>query len=166
MPLTADEFERWLSRERPRLVRSVSRLLGEPVAEDLVQSTLMQVWRAHADGRAADLERYARRAVHLNALKWRARRRATVSLDEVDERTAAEGDPFDVKPWELEAAILGLPAAQQVALRLRFYSGMSFKEVGRALDISLNTAASRCRYALDSLRERFSSQSTGEEGES
>jgi len=55
-------------------------------------------------------------------------------------------------PLELERAIAQLPLAQQTVVRLRYYVGMSFREVGQALSISASTAASRTRYALQRLR--------------
>ena len=56
-----------------------------------------------------------------------------------------------IPPGELEMAIGGLSHAQQAVIRLRYYGGLSFREIGNSLGISLNTAASRCRYALDAL---------------
>jgi len=55
----------------------------------------------------------------------------------------------------LERLLAELPAPQQAVLRTRFYLGMTFDQVGRTLSISANTAASRCRYALATLRRRM-----------
>ncbi len=62
--------------------------------------------------------------------------------------------PPQLTAWELERAILDLPPPQQAVLRLRFYAGMSFREISQSLAISMNTAASRCHYALAALRRR------------
>jgi len=64
-----------------------------------------------------------------------------------------EESAFDLPPAELEKALMRLPLAQQTALRLRYYGSMSFKEISKALNISINTASSRCRYALQTLRQ-------------
>ena len=66
---------------------------------------------------------------------------------------------------ELERAIASLPPAQQVVIRLRFYLGLSFREIGRNLSISTNTAASRTRYALAGLRRRLAAATGIQKGE-
>lgn len=159
-PANDDSFEEWVARVRPGLVRAADRLLRDrDEAENVVQATLLAVWEASRVGATEDLERYARRAVHLNALRQRARRREHVPIDEAGHVEAAA----ELGSGELERAILGLPPAQQAVLRLRFYAGMSFKEIGHSLAISMNTAASRCRYALRALRGALDPDQSGGE---
>ncbi len=94
------------------------------------------------------LDAYISRAVDCNAVKRRSRRRAIVSLDSVPElRVENRLDAFEV-----EQALEGLPPAQQSVIRLRFYLGLTFAEIGKSLSISMNTAASRSRYALANLQ--------------
>lgn len=166
-----DSFDAWVARIRPRLVRTAASLLGDPgEGENLVQATLVAVWEAHRRGERFDLDPYAKRAVWLNALRLRARRREWVSLEdegaEVELGFAPSGDDSaELTPWELERAIGSLPPTQQAVIRLRFYGGLSFQEIGEALAISMNTAASRCRYALQAMRAAFAprDQTEGEE---
>ena len=40
------------------------------------------------------------------------------------------------------------------ALTLKLWGGLTFKEIGQALDISPNTAASRYRYAIEELKKQ------------
>jgi RNA polymerase sigma-70 factor (ECF subfamily) len=63
------------------------------------------------------------------------------------------GNYDELDPEELEQAIEELPESQQVVIRMKYYMGFSFREIGEALQISLNTAGSRCRYALETLKE-------------
>ena len=116
----------------------------------------MAVWRRAGEARIENLERYVLRAVRINALKHRARRTVHASLDDRDTaspRPAGDGDDeLEIDPLMLERALRQLPVAQQTALRMRYYLGLSFAEIGRRLSVSMNTAASRCRYALDKLR--------------
>ena len=127
-------------------------------AEDVVQETLVAVWTRSAQSAPRNLEAYVRRAVYLNALKRRARRRATVALEgaPASALTDAGGpsgdDPFEIAPGELEEALGGLPEAQQAVIRMKYYLAFSFRQIGLALSISQNTAASWCRYALKALR--------------
>ncbi|MHB8879109.1 MAG: RNA polymerase sigma factor [Myxococcaceae bacterium] len=156
MALSSHEvFEEWVARVRPGLVSSARALLkDEAEAENIAQATLLAVWDAHRQGALEHLDHYARRAVWTNALRHRARRRDWVPLEAAGELSIDAG-ASELTSWELERAIADLPPAQQVVLRLRFYGGLSFKEIGQALTISMNTAASRCRYALDTLRRGF-----------
>ncbi len=55
----------------------------------------------------------------------------------------------------VEAALQELPLDQRVVAHLKLWEGLTFEEIAETLDIPLNTAASRYRYALDKLRDRL-----------
>jgi RNA polymerase sigma-70 factor (ECF subfamily) len=55
----------------------------------------------------------------------------------------------------LSSALAELPEEQRAAVHLRLWEGMKFEEIAELLGISLNTAASRYRYAIDKLRQRL-----------
>lgn len=55
----------------------------------------------------------------------------------------------------LGSALLDLPPDQRAVVTLKLWHGLTFQEIAGALDIPLNTAASRYRYATDKLRERL-----------
>ncbi len=140
-------LEHWVQARRRQWVRQAYRILRDhEEAEDVVQETLLAVL-----GRERNIERldaYIARAVDWNAVKRRARRRIHTSLENVP---AAQAENR-LEPFELERALVGLPPTQQAVIRLRFYFGLTFAEIGKNLSISIHTAASRCRYALTSLR--------------
>ena len=46
-----------------------------------------------------------------------------------------------------------LPQAQREIVYMRYYQELSFKEIADILDISINTALGRMRYALMNLRK-------------
>jgi len=90
------------------------------------------------------------------------RRRST--RDQTRERFAAGiVSPFApaVNPDEqtfrtaLAGALAGLPAEQRSVVHLKLWEGLTFEQITGALDIPLNTAASRYRYGLDKLREQL-----------
>ncbi len=46
-----------------------------------------------------------------------------------------------------------LPESQQRVIRMRFFEGLSFKEIAEKTDVSINTALGRMRYALLNMRK-------------
>jgi RNA polymerase sigma-70 factor (ECF subfamily) len=55
----------------------------------------------------------------------------------------------------LEGALAELPADQRAVVHLKLWEGLTFERIAEVLEIPLNTAASRYRYALDKLRQRL-----------
>lgn len=159
-------FLAFAGKRRGELIAAARRILGdEAEAEDIVQDTFTWMW-AHRDAVSfRRLEAYALRAVQFNALKRRARRRRQLPLESAAEPEAPahlESDaPDQIDPWALELALRELPETQQVVLRLKYYVGLTFREIGARLAISANTAASRCRYGLAVLRAKLMEGRTG-----
>jgi RNA polymerase sigma-70 factor (ECF subfamily) len=90
------------------------------------------------------------------------RRRGT--RDKTREQFAAENiSPFaptsdpDEQTFRttLAGALDELPPDQRAVVHLKLWEGLTFEQIADALDIPLNTAASRYRYGLDKLRERL-----------
>ena len=54
---------------------------------------------------------------------------------------------------DLEKLLVHLPEKQQEVIKLRFFAGMSFKEIADHTDCSINTTLGRVRYALINLRK-------------
>ena len=54
---------------------------------------------------------------------------------------------------DLREMVRRLPEPQREVVRLRFYEGMSFKEIAAATNCSINTALGRMRYAVLNLRK-------------
>ena len=55
----------------------------------------------------------------------------------------------------LAEALAELPPEQRAVVHLKLWERLTFEQIADALDIPLNTAASRYRYGLDKLRERL-----------
>ena len=56
---------------------------------------------------------------------------------------------------ELSGALGELPPDQRAVVHLKLWEGLTFDQIAAALEIPLNTAASRYRYGLDKLRARL-----------
>lgn len=116
-------------------------------AEDAVQQTVLDLHRCRAAlARAREPRAYLRAVVRHAALAFRAQRR--------DEEL--EHDPIGAAPEErdeeLERALAKLPEEQREVLAMKLEGDLTFEELGAALDVPANTAASRYRYALEKLR--------------
>ncbi len=64
----------------------------------------------------------------------------------------------------LEAALLALPPEQREVIHMRVYEGRTFQQIADLLDLSINTVASRYRYATDKLRQSLACERDEEEG--
>jgi RNA polymerase sigma-70 factor (ECF subfamily) len=61
----------------------------------------------------------------------------------------------DERRQEIENALQRLPEDQREVLVLKIWQEFTFEQIGQALEIPANTAASRYRYALKSLRKQL-----------
>jgi len=69
---------------------------------------------------------------------------------------ATVSDPDERAFRDSLASALGeLPPDQRAVIHLKLWERLTFEAIAEALDIPLNTAASRYRYGLDKLRERL-----------
>lgn len=151
-----NDLECFALHRRPALLAIARSIVGDShEAEDVVQDTLAAALPRLAQIDPDKHEAYLREAVRRNALKRKVRRREHPAPPEMLESmpTAKRHETLDA--LELEEAIESLPLLQQTALRMKYYTGLTFREIGIALSISSNTAASRCRYALSKLRRIF-----------
>ncbi len=133
-------------------------------AEDVVQTAFVKFWRRQPE---AEPEHYpllysAVRTTALDLLRGdqrRVRREANP-----DAEVLREDQPFfdgGVEQREnaalVEEAMRRLPSEQREVLALRVWGELTFAEIAAALGESINTVASRHRYALDALRRALKS---------
>jgi RNA polymerase sigma-70 factor, ECF subfamily len=48
-----------------------------------------------------------------------------------------------------------LPESQKEIVKLRFYENLTFKEIAKMNNISINTALGRIRYSINNLRKKM-----------
>jgi RNA polymerase sigma-70 factor (ECF subfamily) len=127
--MTSDAIDSWLGEQRSRLIRTAHSILRDrDEAEDVVQQTMLAVWQRAQRQPIAKPAAYLSRAVYWNALKRRARRHSEIPLDAIAEPAAGTVED-SIDAFELERAIAELSQAQQTVIRLRFYLGLSFREI-------------------------------------
>jgi RNA polymerase sigma-70 factor (ECF subfamily) len=141
---------RLYDRHGAGLYRYALLILADPAAaEDVVQQVFTAVLTG---GRVIEQdERYLRRAVRNECYSTLRRRPRDSPAGRILEPTAAGSQPEE--RLALEAALRGLPPEQREVLHLHVYEGMTFQEIADMADVSVNTVASRYRYALQKLRE-------------
>jgi RNA polymerase sigma-70 factor (ECF subfamily) len=140
-----------------RLFRAAVSILRSPQdAEDVVQEVFMNLYRARASlGRVENVTGYVfamlRHAAARRLRQMGAARRAAAAAADAARLRGADPPP-DGRTAALERALDALPPAQREVIALKVDAGLTFAEIGAALGVSLNTAASRYRYALEKLR--------------
>jgi RNA polymerase sigma-70 factor (ECF subfamily) len=136
------------------------RILRDPgIAEDVVQDTLVTIWRKLPSLReAAAFEGWAYRilvracyAVAPTVSRWTGTVR-DLPLDRAD----GAGDLRSIGDRdELERAFRRLSVEQRAVVVLHYHLGLSLAEVGAVLGIPPGTARSRLHYATRALRAAF-----------
>ncbi len=68
----------------------------------------------------------------------------------------ASTNSFDSEELEkITKAILSLPSKQKEVISMKIFQDMTFENIARALNISINTAASRYRYGIEKLKSKL-----------
>jgi RNA polymerase sigma-70 factor (ECF subfamily) len=142
----------------PRLVRYAETLTRRRVdAEDAVQAALVRVARnPQALAAVAFPWSYLVRIVRNEALRLIARRRPlAVWSDEAGRSVDTEWPPLEAaeRDAEVREALRRLPSEQAEVVVLKIWEGMTFQEIAVVTGESLNTVASRYRYALAKLEQ-------------
>src|SRR5215475_5136380 len=153
-----EQVQRWYEQYGPALVAFACSILGKRGdAEDVLQQVFLKLLKGNMNVRNGAAKPYLFRAVRNTALNLGRDHRDNVTLGE------RAGDacerwfeaPAELMYWSarLERAICALPSEQSEVLTLKIWGEMTFEEIGTVLGISINTAASRYRYAIVRLRE-------------
>lgn len=150
-------------RHAPMLLQYLLQLaMDRGTAEEILQDTLMAVWRSASSFRGQSTVRtwligIARRQAH-NTL-----RRAQVSLvdlSEVEQTPAPEPEPEAYVLARLDHDTLAkgmaaLSVLHREVLVLAFVHGLSYREIANVVDVPIGTVKSRLAYAKRELRTRL-----------
>jgi len=153
-----DLWRQWFQEQGPRLLlcaRLWTRSLAD--AEDVLQEGFVRFWR-HQRHLGGDPQ--ALLVTSIRRAAWDLGRRE--GRREAGELDQAGASWFIEPPMEerdrhrlLEDAVRRLPDAQREVVVLKVWGGLTFDDIARELSISPNTAASRYRYALETLRKEL-----------
>ncbi|MFK0153621.1 SigE family RNA polymerase sigma factor [Streptomyces sp. NPDC090493] len=155
-----EEFQSFMVGRWPRLMRTAFLLTGEQhAAEDLVQSTLEQVFAAWRKvGAADDPEAYVRR-VMINAHARRHRRKLKEFLAPKDDSGLVREVPDTgdrIAQADDRSALLGalaqLPPRQREAVVLRYWEDLTETQAAQAMGCSVGTVKSNAAKGIAKLR--------------
>jgi len=150
-----------------RLYHYVLGLLGsEPEAQDVIQELFIQLAkkRRHllkVENMAGYLFAMARNLVR-DALSNRSQQ--TVNIDDYLNVLVSDAKQPDQQEGGAEVlqALLQLPFEQREVVNMKCLEEMTFEEIARSLNISLNTVASRYRYAVAKLYRKLTKGQKGQ----
>jgi RNA polymerase sigma-70 factor (ECF subfamily) len=136
------------------LYRHALMILGDTaMAEDVVHQVFVRLLRG---GRSTEPVRstraYLRQAVRNECFSWLRRRESVPGVrEDASPQLAPSGPAPQDDQVILEQALGTLPPDQREVVHLKVFEGFTFAEIADPTGVSINTAASRYRYALDKL---------------
>ncbi len=162
-------FEQLIHRHKNKVFGYISLYIhDQALTEDLFQDTFMKVIQSVRAGRYYDNGKFlswVMRIAHNLIIDHfrRVKQINTISNDDYDsdlfnskkmaESTVEDNMIRKQIQKDVRKMINLLPDDQREVVILRHYAGMSFKEIARITDVSINTALGRMRYALINMRK-------------
>ncbi len=147
------------------------KIMDETLANDVFQDTFMKIIVTLKEGRYNEEGKFvlwAKRIAHnliIDHYRLKAKHNK-VSETSYDNEEFSIFDLISTKEENIEEQLISqqiqedlmkmlqyLPENQQEVIKLRFFDGLSFKEIADQTDSSINTTLGRVRYALINLRK-------------
>ena len=137
------------------------------VADDIFQETFIKAVRVIDEGRYTDNGKFLSwilRIAHNQVIDHFRAQRQNKSVSESEagydvlgtlklaERTVEDAMVCEQIERDVRALVELLPAEQREVVMMRYFSGLSFKDIAEQTNVSINTALGRMRYAIINLR--------------
>jgi len=151
-----EDWKECFSRLAPGLVLFARQWVHSVAdAEDIVQDAFVKFWRRQHDVGNRGLLYATVRSTALDLIRRDSRRARREREASREDNHTAEPQFYieDDSQRALAAALDRLPHEQREVLVMKIWNELTFAEIGDALAISQNTAASRYRYALAALKK-------------
>ena len=158
-----------LDRHRKRIFDYIYMMVkNQDVADDIFQETLLKVVRFVREGRYTENGKFLSwvlRIAHNQVIDYFRQKKQRNNISEGDagydllnhpkfsDRTVEERLITDQIEADVRKLIDFLPSEQKEVVLMRYYMGLSFKEIAEQTNVSINTALGRMRYALINLRK-------------
>jgi RNA polymerase sigma-70 factor (ECF subfamily) len=165
----AEAFEQLYTRYRHDLLKLAVVLLADVyAAEDIVHDVFVHVARTRRHLRLSGNFKSMLATAVVNRAR-NARRDGQRQRDRAEAKAArASANPSGPERWailseqlqQLSAAMAQLPYEQREAVALHEGADMTFPQIARLQQASVNTVQGRCRYGLQKLRSLLNSEDT------
>lgn len=158
-----------IEKHRRRVTDYIRMLVKDrDVADDIFQDTFIKVIRMIDSGRYVENGKFLSwvlRIAHNQVIDYFRQLKQSGKLNESDagfdilntvrfsERTIEDDIVEGQISEQVRAMVAELPDEQREVVMMRYYSGMSFKEIAETTGVGINTALGRMRYALLNLRK-------------
>ena len=159
-----------LIERHSRRVKEYIRMMvkDNDVADDIFQETFLKAVRVIDEGRYTDNGKFLSwvlRIAHNQVIDYFRSRKQLKQVNEADagfnvlgtlrfaEQTVEDDMVATQISSDVRHLVERLPDEQREVVMLRYFSGLSFKEIAEQTDVSINTALGRMRYALINLRK-------------
>ena len=158
-----------LDRHRKRIFDYIYMMVkNQDVADDIFQETLIKVVRFVREGRYTENGKFLSwvlRIAHNQVIDYFRQKKQRNNISEGDagydllnhpkfsDLTVEERLITDQIEADVRKLIDFLPSEQKEVVLMRYYMGLSFKEIAEQTNVSINTALGRMRYALINLRK-------------
>jgi len=161
-------FEQLIARHKNRVYTKIYLMVKDrEITEDIFQDCFIKVINTLRKGKYNDEGKFlpwVLRIAHNLVIDYfrKGKKMPTVRSDEnYDVFSTIKHDDLHIEDQIVKDQIMGdvkklikeLPQDQKEVVLMRIYYKMSFKEISVTLDISINTALGRMRYALINLRK-------------
>ena len=164
-----DSINVLLNRHRKRILDYIYMMVkNRDVADDIFQETLIKVVRFVQEGRYTENGKFLSwvlRIAHNQVIDYFRQKNQRNNVSEGDaaydilnnqkfsDHTVEEKLITNQIETDVRKLIDFLPPEQKEVVLMRYYMGLSFKEIAEQTDVSINTALGRMRYALINLRK-------------
>jgi RNA polymerase sigma-70 factor (ECF subfamily) len=152
--LSAAEIRRLYDQHGPALVAYAGSFVADgAAAQDIVHGVFVKL--LHGETTVPDFPAaYLYRAVRNAALNRQRNGSRETGIEEAQPYFAHPSGNREAT-LALQKTLRELPEEQREVVIMRIWGGMTLEEVAAATKVSVNTASSRYRYALEKLRERL-----------
>ena len=164
-----DSINVLLNRHRKRILDYIYMMVkNRDVADDIFQETLIKVVRFVQEGRYTENGKFLSwvlRIAHNQVIDYFRQKKQRNNVSEGDagydilnnqkfsDHTVEEKLITNQIETDVRKLIDFLPPEQKEVVLMRYFMGLSFKEIAEQTDVSINTALGRMRYALINLRK-------------
>ena len=163
-----EAFDSLLKRHQERIYNYILRIIkNEDIANDIFQETFVKAILTIKQGRYTEngkfpawISRIAHNLIIDYFRQEKSENLQSADLEDVDilnrkelcEETIEDIIISDQIREDVKYLINELPKLQKEVLKMRYYQGLSFKEIAEITGVSINTALGRMRYAILNLR--------------